>query len=176
MAVDITNYVAQLSGELADKAFEASDALGRIGSDKVVVAMIELLTNPNAESRYMAARTLGLVKNNSQALEPLIVAINAKENTNQTGDLLAVLEEFDISLHFVNIFKLYLFGSFKTSLVAKELLDFKEFDITPRVLKKATKHWNHYKNNVKQEEAFELKKEEVEEMLSELTDYINSGS
>ena len=175
MAVDITNYVAQLCGELEDKAFEASDALGRIGSPEVVTAMIELLSNANPESRYMAARTLGLVKNNEQALDPMLKAIEAKENTIQKGDLLAVLEEFDISLHFVDIFKLYLFGTFKTSLVAKELLDFKEFDITPRVLKKANKHWNHYMNNVKHDDAFSLKKDEVEEMLSELTEYIDSN-
>lgn len=173
MAVDITHYVAQLSGELEDNAFEASDALGRIGSPEVVEAMILLLQNPNPESRYMAARTLGLVKNNAKALVPLLKTIEDKANSSQTGDLLAVLEEFDISLHFVDIFKLYLFGSFKTSMVAKELLNFKEFDITARVLKKATKHWNHYKNNVKQDDAFDLKRHEVEEMFSDLSDYLD---
>ncbi len=176
MPVDITNYIAQLSGELEDKAFEASDALGRIGSPEVVLAMIDLLKHPNSESRFMAARTLGLVKNNAEALEPMLEAISAKENSNQTGDLLSVLEGFDISSKYVDVFKFYLFGSFKTSLVAKELLDYKEFDITPRVLKKATKHWNHYSNNVKQDNAFILKKREVEEMLSDLSIYLNNLS
>lgn len=36
MSVDISKYVDQLSNELTDKAYEASDALGRIGSDAVV--------------------------------------------------------------------------------------------------------------------------------------------
>ncbi len=170
--VDISHYVAQLSNELDDKAFNASDSLGRIGSSNVVSAMIDLLTHSNGESRYLAARTLGLVSNNQLALEPLLTAINAKENESQKGDLLSVLEGFDISTHYVDIFKLYLFGSFKTSLVAKELLDFKEFDITPRVLKKAKKHWAHYTNNVNQDDAFALKKSEVEEMLLELSEYL----
>ncbi len=174
MAVDISHYVTQLSTELDDKAFNASDSLGRIGSSDVVSAMIDLLTHSNSESRYLAARTLGLVTNNQLALEPLLIAIDAKENEDQKGDLLSVLEGFDISNHYVEVFKLYLFGSFKTSLVAKELLDFKEFDITARILKKANKHWNHYKNNVKQDDAFSLKKDEVEEMLAELTEYIDA--
>ena len=55
-----------------------------------------------------------------------------------------------------------------TSAMAKEILDFEEFDITPRVIKKADKAWNHFQNNVKQDEAFELQKAEVEEFLGEL--------
>ena len=58
--------------------------------------------------------------------------------------------------------------------IAEELLDYKEFDITPRVLKKATKAWNHYVNNVKHDEVFELKKEEVEGMLEDLRDYLEN--
>ena len=174
MAVDITSYVDQLTGELGDKAYEASDSLGRIGSEAVVTAMIELLNNDNPESRHMAARTLELVQNNANALEPLLVAIQDKKNINQAGDLMMALESFDVSSKYVEIFKLYLFGSFKVSLIAKDLLDYKEFDITARVLKKATKHWNHFVNNVKQDEAFDLKKIEVEEILEDLEEYVNS--
>lgn len=170
--VDISKYVAQLSNDLTDKAYEASDALGRIGSDAVVEAMIHLLNHPNSESRFMAARTLGLVENNVKALDPLLEAIQNKENNQQAGDLMMALDEFDVSDKYVEIFKLYLFGSFKVSLLAKDLLDYKEFEITPRVLKKATKHWNHFVNNVKHDEAFILKKIEVEEILDDLKAYV----
>ena len=67
MPIDITAYVQQLSGELNETAYKASDSLGRIGSDDVVEAMIELLDHSNQESRYLAARTLGLVKNKEEA-------------------------------------------------------------------------------------------------------------
>ncbi|MCF6360967.1 MAG: HEAT repeat domain-containing protein [Cyclobacteriaceae bacterium] len=174
MGVDISSYVVQLSGDLNDKAYEASDALGRIGSIEVVSSMINLLTNNNPESRFMAARTLGLIEDNSTALEPLLEAINNKGNSNQAGDLMMALEGFDLSNKYVEIFKLYLFGSFKVSLLAKELLDFKEFDINARVLKKAKKHWNHYCNNIKQDEAFQLKKGEVEELLDDLSRYLDN--
>jgi len=173
MAVDITLLVEQLSGELNDKAYQASDSLGRIGSEAVVLAMIELLSHPNPESRFMAARTLGLVKNNAEALIPLLEAIQNKANITQAGDLLVALEEFDVSSIYVELFKLYLFGSFKVSMIAKDLLNHKEFNITSRVLKKATKHWEHYSNNVKQDDAYSLRKMEVEEMLNDLKEYVS---
>ncbi len=174
MAIDITHLVVQLSGELQDKAYKASDALGRIGSESVVNSMIELLHHPNPESRIIAARTLGLVENNAMGLDPLLEAIHDPGNAEIAGDLLMALDGFDVSAVYVPLFKLYLTGSFKVSTVAKNLLDFKEFDITARVLKKAKKHWNHYSNNVKQDEVYELRKVEVEEMLNDLEEFIKS--
>ncbi len=173
MTIDITTYVEQLSGELNDNAYKASDALGRIGNESVVKAMIELLNHPYLESRIMAARTLGLVENNSEALLPLLEAIKNKENDNIAGDLLMALEGFDVSDKYVELFKMYLFGSYKVSMVAKDLLDHKDFNITPRVIKKAQKHWDQYSNNVKRDEVFALRKEEVEEMLSDLRAYLD---
>lgn len=173
MNKNVTELVEQLSGELSDNAHEASDALGRMGTDIVVNEMINLLTHPQADSRYMAARTLGLIENNSMALAPLLEAIHKKENATIAGDLLATLEDFDVSDQYVELFKFYLFGSFKVSMTAKELLDYKEFNITSRVLRKAQKHWNHYCNNVKQDEVYELRKIEVEEVLNDLREYLN---
>jgi HEAT repeat protein len=174
MAVDIKTLIEELSGELNDKAYEASDSLGHVGTEEVVTAMINLLEAPFQESRIMAARTLGMVKNNSLALDPMLQAIQSKENSGVAGDLLVALEGFDISDIYVEIFKMYLFGSFKVSNIAKDLLDHKEFNISPRVIKKATKHWSHYSNNVKQDDAYELQKMEVEERLAELTDYLSN--
>lgn len=173
MAIDISSYINQLSGELNDNAYQASDALGRIGSEDVVKAMIELLQHLNSESRHMAARTLGLIENNDEALDSLLIAIQAKENRGQAGDLMMALEEFDLSSKYVEIFKIYLFGSFKMALVAKDLLDYKEFNITARVIRKAQKHWDHYSNNVKQDDVYALLKLEVEEILDDLRGYVD---
>ncbi len=171
--MDITKYVEQLSGELNEKAFKASDSLGHIGSEEVVTAMISLLNHPYAESRIMAARTLGLVENNDNAIAPLMDAIKNKENSNIAGDMLVALEDFDLSELYVELFRLYLFGSYKVSMVAKDLLDHKEFNITPRVIKKAHKHWDHYSNNIKQDELYTLRKIEVEKMLQDLKSFLD---
>jgi len=176
MAIDITELVNQLTGELKENAFKASDSLGRIGSEDVVDAMVDLLNHPNPESRILAARTLGLVTNNGRALEPLLEAAKDKENSTISGELLMALEGFDISGIYVELFRLYLFGSYKVSMTAKELLDYKEFDITPRVLKKAIKHWDHYEHNVRRDEAYELRKAEVEEMLADIRAYLEDNN
>lgn len=175
MATDITHLVEQLTGDLHDNAYKASDSLVRIGSESVVNSMVGLLHHPNPESRIIAARTLGLVENNADGLAPLLEAIHDPGNAEIAGDLLMALDGFDVSTVYVPIFKLYLTGSFKVSTLAKNLLDFKEFDITARVLKKAKKHWNHYSNNVKRDEIYELRKVEVEEMLSDLEAYIENN-
>jgi hypothetical protein len=172
MPVDITPFVEQLSGELNDHAYKASDSLGRIGTPEVVAAMIEMLKHPNPESRIMAARTLGLVKSNAEAVGPLFDAIKDRENNAITGDLMMALEGFDVDECYVELFKLFLLGSFKVSLIAKDLLDHKEFDITPRVIRKAEKHWSHYSNNTRHDEVYELRKAEVEEMLNDLRAFL----
>ncbi|KOF03680.1 hypothetical protein AWW67_07785 [Roseivirga seohaensis] len=174
MTIEITNALKELTGELNDKSFNASNYLGSIGSEEVVNAMIALLNDPNPETRFMAARTLGLVENNSAALSPLFEAFDKKENKEILGDLLMSLEGFDVSNNYVDLFKLYLFGSFKVSKIAEDLLDHKEFNITPRVLKKAQKHWAHYSNNVKQDEAFALQKIEVEQRLNDLKSFLEN--
>jgi len=173
MSVDINPYVEQLKGELKETAYKASDALARIGSEEVVDEMIMLLEHPYSESRILAARTLGLMEHNERALEAIMNAVKNKENKAISGDILMCLEEYDISALYVDMFKLYLFGSFKVSTVAKGFLDFKEFDITARVIKKAEKHWSHYCSNVKQDEVFELKKVEVESMLNDLKAFLD---
>ncbi|UXP31519.1 HEAT repeat domain-containing protein [Reichenbachiella agarivorans] len=174
--MDIHAMVAKISGELSDKAYEVSDSLARIGSEEVLQAMIVLLKNPNPESRYLAARTMAHMTNNAAGLAPLMDAIQDKENSSQQGELLAELEGFDVSDYYVELFKYYLFGGFKVSMIAKDLLDHKDFDITARVIKKATKHWNHYTNNVKHDELFTLKKREVEEILADLQAFVSDES
>lgn len=173
---DKSEHIAQLIEELSDEtnehAYKASDALGRIGSGEIVDAMIELLERPGQESRIMAARTLGLIQTSDKGIKPILEAAQHEDNKGIAGDLLMALEELDVSREYVTLFKLYLFGTFKVSFVAKGFLDFKEFDITQRTVRKAEKHWNHYSNNVKHDESYELKRIEVEEMLNDLRKFL----
>jgi HEAT repeat protein len=173
MTNNIASLLEQLTGEISDNTYEASDSLGHIGTEETVIELVKLLKHSNSESRILAARTLGLVKNNRMGLDPLLEAIAEPENASYAGELLVALEGFDVSGNYVDLFKLYLFGGFKVSMFAKELLDYKEFDITPRVLKKSLKHWNHYTNNIKQDEVYQLRKIEVEEILNDLKEYID---
>lgn len=172
MAIDIKAAINELSNELTENSFKVSESLSKIGTDEVTQALIMLLDHEYVDTRFIAAKTLGDIQDNAIALEPLWTAIHNPENKGIAGDLLSALDGFDISNHYVDVFKLYLFGSFKVSKVAEGLLDYKEFSITPRVIKKARKHWAHYANNVKQDDAFDLHKVEIEARFKELNDYL----
>ncbi|MEQ8925050.1 MAG: HEAT repeat domain-containing protein [Fulvivirga sp.] len=172
MPIDEQSLLTIIKGGEDENAYEASDILGKNGSKESQKELIGLLTHDNDDVKFLAARTLGLMTDNSLALEPLLAAIQDKANAHIAGDLLMALEGFDVSEHYVPIFKLYLFGSFKVSRIAKEILDYKEFNISPRVLKKAKKHWNHYTNNVKHDDSYLLVKREVEEMFVDIEIFI----
>jgi hypothetical protein len=174
MAKEIENAFADITGELNDKSFNASNYLASVGTEEVVLKLIELFKSNDTEARLIAARTLGLIKNNELALPLMLEALKQPENASILGELLMALEGFDISDSYVEIFKHYLFGSFKVSRVATDLLDHKEFNITARVIKKAQKHWSHYANNVKHDEAFELQKIEVEERMNDLKSFVET--
>lgn len=164
--MNISQLVDQLSGELDENASWASDLLAQNGSEQVVNEMIKLLDHPHDESKIMASRTLGLIEKNDTSLEPLMLAID--NNPSIASELFVSLEGFDLSSNYVPVFKYYLFGGFKVSSLARHLLDHKQFTITQRVLKKARKAWNQYEHNVKHDDAFELKKSEVEIILDNL--------
>jgi len=165
----IDSLILKLQDPTNDSSYYYSDELAEEGSEYVLKELINLLSiSDNDEVKYLAARTLGLIENNESAYEELLAAINNKNNNSCSGGLTEALEGFDLSARFVDIFKLYLFGNLKTSGLAKRLLDYEEFDITPRVIRKSEKHWNHYKNNVKHDESFEVTKIEVEGFLDDL--------
>ncbi|MEP2026365.1 MAG: HEAT repeat domain-containing protein [Reichenbachiella sp.] len=170
--MDISTLVNQLSGELDDQAYQASDELAKNGSNEVINELLKLLDQGSDESKIIAARTLGLIENNQSALDAMLDAID--KNSSLAGELLVELENFDLSAKYVPIFKLSLFGGFKVVSVAQDFLDHKEFYITSRVIKKATKAWHHYENNVKHDEVFELKKQEVEARLADLQAFVDN--
>ncbi|OEK04578.1 HEAT repeat domain-containing protein [Roseivirga misakiensis] len=170
----VEQAIAKLSNEVDEESLEASNILVKAGGQEVLGAMIDLLKHENSENRFIAAKTLAGMSNNDEALAALWEAIEHQDNQDIKGDLVSTLQSYDISHYYVSVFKLYLFGSFKVSRVAENLLDYQEFDISARVIKKAKKHWLHYSNNVKQDEVFDIKKAEVEQRLRELQDYLDA--
>lgn len=169
--MEVEKLINELKNPIDDVVYKASDSLAHSKDESVIDQLIELLNYDNLDTRFLAARTLAEIENNNSALSAMFEAINHPSNASIQGDLVMFLEGFDLSKSYIELFKLYLFGSFKVSKVAKELLDYEEFDITPRVIKKSRKHWNHYSNNIKHDAAYELMKEEVEEMLEDLQKY-----
>lgn len=165
---EVDQLIVKMRDKEETEAFRYSDKLAKIGNDYVLKKMIELLYDDEYDTKYLAARTLGLMENNEAALEPLLEAINDKRNQHANGGMAEALTHFDCSEKFVDIFRIYLFGNFKVSGIAKTMLDYQEFDITPRTVRKAEKHWNHFSNNTKHDETYEEKRREAESILSDL--------
>jgi hypothetical protein len=150
------------------EAYYFAEKLGKINTEEVRDKLIELVKGDNWEVAYLACRALSKTIYNKESLDAIFEAIRDKKNQKHQGAFVQILEEFDLSSSFVDIFRVYLFGNFKAETLAKEYLDSVEFEITPRALRKAEKHWNHYLHNPEDEGSLQLKKLEVEPILSEI--------
>ncbi len=151
-----------------DEAYHFADKLGAMADEETKNHLITLVKGDNWEIAYLACRALSKTQWNEESLDAVFEAIFDKKNKSVQGAFSQILEEFDLSERFVDIFRVYLFGNFKASTLAKDYLDSVEFDITPRTIRKAEKHWNHYLHNPEDEGSLALKKSEVEPMLAEL--------
>ncbi len=168
MEANINLLFEKMCDKQDEEAFLHADKLAKIGGEEVKSKLIDILKGEDKEDAYLAARALSLMDDNQDALEPMLEVIHDHANSQHNGLFVQALEGFDLSEKFVDIFRIYLFGNFKASLLAKQYLDYTEFDITPRVIRKAEKHWKHFQNNSRQDDSFDLKNMEVESILTDL--------
>ncbi|KPQ09380.1 MAG: hypothetical protein HLUCCX10_16385 [Algoriphagus marincola HL-49] len=150
------------------EAYNFADKLGLKATEEVKDKLIELVLSDDWEAAYLACRALSKTHWNEESLDAVFKAIHDRKNKQQQGAFVQILEEFDLSQRFVDVFRVYLFGNFKASSLAKEYLDSVEFDISPRTIRKAEKHWNHYLHNPEDPDSLSIKKSEVEPMLLEM--------
>lgn len=168
MEEEIQGLINRMSDPNEKEAYYFADKLGKKLGEDGKNQVIELVKGDNWEVAYLACRALSQTSFNDESLDAIFEAINDKKNRTHQGAFVQILEEFDLSLRFVDIFRIYLFGNFKAQTLAKMYLDEVEFDLTPRTLRKAEKHWNHYLHNPEDEGSLQLKKLEVEPMLEEI--------
>ncbi|NHE55575.1 HEAT repeat domain-containing protein [Cyclobacterium plantarum] len=157
-----------------EEPLKYGEHLARMGNPEVRQKLIQVMNEGDMDEAFLAAKTLSMIpEERDKSLDALLVVIHKPTNHAHNGGLVSLLEEFDLSQKFVDLFRIYLFGNFKAAALAKVHLDYTEFDISPRTLKKAEKHWRHFLNNASHDEAFELKKEEAETILKELEDLLS---
>ncbi len=168
MDEEIQGLIKRISDPNEKEAFYFADKLGTKLDENSLAEVSKLVKGDNWEIAYLACRALSKSSFNEQSLDVIFEAIYDKKNRTHQGAFVQILEGFDLSLRFVDIFRVYLFGNFKAQTLAKMYLDEVEFDMTPRTLRKVEKHWNHYLHNPEDEGSLELKKQEVEPILDEL--------
>jgi hypothetical protein len=168
MQEEIEHLFSKMCDPEEKDAYFFADKLGKLidaaGKDR----LIELVKGEKWEMGYLAARSLSNASFNEESLDAIFETINNKVHRAHQGAFVQVLELFDLSDRFVDIFKVFLFGNFKASALAKSYLDEVEFDITPRTIRKAEKHWNHYLHNPEEEGSLAIKKLEVEPIFLEM--------
>jgi hypothetical protein len=154
--------------------YQFGDKLAKIGTPEVRQKLIAVVKGNDMDEAYLATKVLGKMEDNSEGLDAVLEVIHLPANRGTNGGLVSLLDDFDLSDKFVDIFRIYLFGNFKAHSLAKEYLDYTEFNITPRTLKKAEKHWNHFLNNSRADEWFELKRQEAEVIFKEISEILGS--
>lgn len=170
MENNIDFLIERMTDKEEREAFKFAEKLAVIGGEEVFAKTLQLLRSEDWEISSLAAKVMAKLEQREDALDTLMEIIHDRDNVTRSGELVEALDAFDLSNHFVDVLRIYLFGSYKASVLAKEYLDHTEFDITPRVIKKAQKHWKHYQNNVKRDEAYEIKEREVEAIFGDLED------
>lgn len=163
----VTRHFNIIEEGIDESSFISADKLGEIGGSEVIERLMTLLsTSTNQNTQYLAARALSKCEENNEVIAKVFELIKNTKDSFLKSVLTEALSGFDCSEYFVEVFKLFLFGSLKVSAMAKEVLDDQEFAITPRVIRKSEKHYKHYLHNISKEEMFSAKKYEIEEMLS----------
>jgi len=175
MEEQIDDLILKFLNKEESDPYHYGDKLAKIGSPEVKEKLIAVVKGEDMDNAFLAAKVLGSMDDNEDALTAILEVIHLPANRGVNGGLVSLLEEFDLSEKFVDIFRIYLFGNFKAYSLAKEYLDYTEFDITPRTLKKAEKHWNHFLNNSSADEWFELKKQEAEIIMNEIRNILDSN-
>ncbi|MBY0427409.1 MAG: HEAT repeat domain-containing protein, partial [Cytophagales bacterium] len=137
---EIAKHFQILEDGQGPNAFESAEKLAKIGGEEVVNQLVILLSSANYDTVYLAASALSKCSDNSMATASVFELIKSGEQPFIKSILTETLAGFDCSEYFIELLKLYLFGSFKVSAMAKVILDEQEFAITPRVIRKAEKH------------------------------------
>ncbi|WP_375585502.1 HEAT repeat domain-containing protein [Cyclobacterium xiamenense] len=173
-AEKISEWIARLLDEQEAEPLRHAARLAGIGGPQVQDELLRVLKEGSMEQAFLATKALAMMETGKEeSLDALLEVIHRPANAGKNGGLVSLLEEFDLSEKFVDLFRIYLFGNFKSSALAKAHLDYEEFVISPRTLKKAEKHRQHFLNNSpKEDEGFLLKKQEAEIILKELRELL----
>ena len=151
------------------------EVLAKIGGPDVIERLLTMLYEEDLDIQYLAVKTLSQIENNQSALPGLFSAIHDPKLKSRNGSLVQALEGFDVSDHFIDIFKLYLNGGLKAAAMAKDLLDYTEFNISSRTLKKAKKHLHHFVNNSFKDDSSDSKIIEATDIINDLEVLINES-
>lgn len=175
MTEEFDVLIAKMLDKSEENALIYSNKLALTNDSEVQNRLLEMLYDKDDENMYLAARTLSHMPGKSSILDDFLSACHDKKNQHRNGALVDLLENFDVSDKFVDIFRLFLNGNFKVSMLAKQMLDYATFDISPRTIRKAEKHLEHFLNNIDSNDSTTIKASEAAEILQELKELFDDS-
>src|SRR5690606_20747136 len=128
MENNVDFLIERMTDKEEQEAYKYVDKLAAIGDEEVYTKTLELLKSDDWEVSSLAAKVMSKLDQRNEALDTLMELIHDRGNVTRSGELVEALEAFDLSNHFVDVLRIYLFGSYKASVLAKEYLDHTEFD------------------------------------------------
>src|SRR5690606_29351933 len=127
------NNIDYLFDRMLDKneqeAYKYAEILAKTANSGVFERAVDLLRGEDMDAAYLAAQALGKREISANALAPLLDAIHDWNTRHKNCVLVASLDAFDLRENFVDVLRIYLFGNFKASSLARDYLDHTDFHI-----------------------------------------------
>lgn len=147
---------------------KSAERLGELGGQDITDFLISLLDQSDSGIRNRAALALEEIRD-KRAVEPLLKAINKKENFNFNGTMVFALESLDCSKYLVEIFEILFSQTYESQMSAMSILDTQIFEFTKDDLINIEKMWKECLQNTEKKTG--IKNDEIKLEIQNLVDY-----
>jgi HEAT repeat protein len=154
-----------------EAAIKAGERLGEIRGENVFQFLISLLASKRSEIRNLAALRLRDLKD-SRAVEPLLMAINKKENFNYNGTMAYALETLDCSQKLKELFELLFYQDYEVKVSAMNVLNRQIFEFDKDDLVEIKTMWEDCKVNHEKCPEFEGCKDDIQDFVDYFMTYL----
>jgi hypothetical protein len=152
---------------------DAEEELLSLNSKEVQDFLIKLL---DSEKYHIRARACTLIREKKlqNALPSLFKNIFKEENKNNTGSMVFALTELDCSQHFVEIFKIYMYGHYEAWNHADTILCEQDFEYTIKDFKEVEDAWKECQEKPELCPCYDNTKENIQKDIEYFRQVINN--
>ena len=115
-------------------------------------------------------------KKTQKAVPHLFENIFKKENKNKIGSMVFALTELDCSNYFVEVFKIYIYGSFEAKNHADTILSEQDFSFTKKDMEEVENIWSGCQKNPELCPCYDASKEYIEKDIKYFRQKLNEKS
>ncbi len=154
-----------------DVQLKASSVLSENCTKEIFDFLIALLESKDHGIKNIVALTLRDI-GDSNAVDPLMVAICYKENFNFNGTLVYALQTLDCSQKLKELFEIMFYQGYEPALMASMILDEQVFEFTKQNILDILVEWEDIKINNEKCPMYEDKKEMIQRDIDGFASYL----